>query len=861
MTLRMKTKVQLILVLSLAFIVLVGLAGLVATSSVGRAVDEFAGEKVPNLQALSQLSTAAGRAVSAASAVENGTLDEKSHAAAMSLVDAQLRIAATAAGELERLARERAETRVRLAQSIEAWRKDFEKLAAAAGQRTAAGDNFAQVAGAQSLVTAQFEAVRQDGQKLLEDIDAEAAATRASAATLADRASASRRMAWWGGLLALLIAAAVLIAAGGLLVRSVNRSLRGLQVQARALEEAVHDGRLEARASVEGLDDEFRPVVLGMNATMDAFHTPITLLIDHLTRISQGDIPPPIAEPYRGRFADIREAFNRCIRSLTGLVAGMARMTDEQEKGDLDAFMEEKGFEGAYLTMAGGVNRAVRMHIDNLKGVLEVVGAYSGGDFEPVLRQLPGKQAVINEKLDLLRSNLRSVTGEIAALIAAALAGTLSTRADADRFSGEWQGIVEGLNQMLEAVVGPLQAAARAVEQIGRGEIPERIATSWNGDFGTLRDNLNRCIDAVNALARDTSELAGAAVAGDLSRRADVRSHQGDFARIVEGVNRTLDTLIAPFSEAARVLEHLAHRELAARMEGEYRGDHARLKESVNSMADALQQALTQVASAVEQVSGAAAQIASSSQAVASGASEQAASFQETRSSLKGVADMSERASANAQQASELATSARTAAADGAAAVDKLQGTMQKIRNSAEGTGQIIKDVSEIAFQTNLLALNAAVEAARAGEAGRGFAVVAEEVRSLALRAKEAAVKTEELIRESVGQAAEGQAAAGHVADGLGHIVGSVSKVTDIVLEIAATAREQARGVDQVNRSVTEMDRVTQQNAASAEESSAAAGELSSQAEELAAMVGSFRLEQRALRPAQPRRRAAVTAL
>ena len=165
-----------------------------------------------------------------------------------------------------------------------------------------------------------------------------------------------------------------------------------------------------------------------------------------------------------------------------------------------------------------------------------------------------------------------------------------------------------------------------------------------------------------------------------------------------------------------------------------------------------------------------------------------------------------------------------------------MQGAMEKIKASAEGTSQIIRDINDIAFQTNLLALNAAVEAARAGEAGRGFAVVAEEVRSLALRAKEAAQKTEALIRESVRQAVEGEATARQVAGRLE--------------EIAASSRAQAESIDQVNQAVTEMDRVTQQNAASAEQSSSAASELSAQSEELAAMVGAFRLSDAEAAPA-----------
>ena len=98
----------------------------------------------------------------------------------------------------------------------------------------------------------------------------------------------------------------------------------------------------------------------------------------------------------------------------------------------------------------------------------------------------------------------------------------------------------------------------------------------------------------------------------------------------MDGVNRTLDAVMAPINEAAGVLEQLAQRDLRARVTGQYQGDHARIKESVNATGEALHDALAQVAQAVNQVSSASTQIAASSQAVASGASEQAASLEET---------------------------------------------------------------------------------------------------------------------------------------------------------------------------------------------------------------------------------------
>ncbi len=293
---------------------------------------------------------------------------------------------------------------------------------------------------------------------------------------------------------------------------------------------------------------------------------------------------------------------------------------------------------------------------------------------------------------------------------------------------------------------------------------------------------------------------------------------------------------------ATEVFKKVSNRDLTARMQGDFHGQLATLKDSINETLQILESAMMSVVVSADEVSTASKEISSGSQSLASGASEQASSIEEVSSSLQEVASMARRNANSAQEARALTDTTQKSCVTGRESMSKMSDAISKIKASADETAKIVKTIDEIAFQTNLLALNAAVEAARAGDAGRGFAVVAEEVRNLAMRSAEAAKSTAELIEHSVKNAEGGVSINGEVLRSLEEISGQVAKVSEVMSEIAAASDNQSRSVDEVNSAVEQMNLVTQQVAATAEESASASEELSGQANELLSLTAEFKL-------------------
>ena len=582
-------------------------------------------------------------------------------------------------------------------------------------------------------------------------------------------------------------------------------TLAALAADTGLLAKAAVEGKLATRADATKHEGDFRKVVEGVNQTLDAVIGPLNVAAEYVDRISKGDIPPKITDKYNGDFNEFKNNLNVCIDAISRVVADGVGLTKAAVEGKLATRADAAKHEGDFRKVIEGFNLTLDAVIGPLNVAAEYVDRISKGNIPPKITD------TYNGDFNELKNNLNNCVSNVSALVAdanllvkAAVEGKLATRADAMKHEGDFRKIVEGVNQTLDAVIGPLNVAAEYVDRISKGDIPPKITDTYNGDFNELKNNLNNCVSNVSALVADANLLVKAAVEGKLATRADAAKHEGDFRKIVEGVNQTLDAVLEPINEAAQVIEKISRKDLTARVAGQYKGEHANIKDNINRMAEDLQRSMQQIghnaaslAASSEQLTAISQQLAGNAEETATQANVVSAASEQVSKNVSVVASGSEQMQASIREISKSANEAARVAKNAVNVAEATNHTITKLGDSSIEIGQVIKVITSIAQQTNLLALNATIEAARAGEAGKGFAVVANEVKELA---KETAKATEEIGQKI--EAIQGDTKGAVLA--IGEISSVINQINDISNTIASAVEEQTVTTNEIGRNVTE---------------------------------------------------------
>ncbi len=644
-------------------------------------------------------------------------------------------------------------------------------------------------------------------------------------------------------------------------------------------------GDTRARIDTKIYPGGWKEITSGINNTIEALATPMNVVLGNIDQLTKGILPDTIENNFEGDFKKLIDNMNSLITVFATMNRNLLNTIEEHSQGNIADRCDVEGMEGLYYDIMSGINEALDSIANPVIEAIGILNMYAEGDLSNVMRDLPGKQIILTNAMNKIRTNLIALVEDVKYLADSAKNGKLNVRADEAKHFGEFRNVIAGVNQTIDNIVTPLNLAANYVADISAGNIPEAITDTWNGDFNKLKESLNRCISAVDKLVDDANMLAEYAAKNELDKRADEAQHEGDFQKVIHGVNTTLDIVAEAKNEADRlslaqaevlesagdILSMMSKGDLTQVMTGDYEGEHKVLQDSLNSVIYALGELISEVSDSVHQVSSASNQNLSTMESMSAASQEQSHQAEEVAAAIEEMSRTVTDNATNAAKTSEVARKNQQIAEEGGHIVKNTVSKMQdiakvvkqsadniiKLGESGQKIGEIISVIDDIADQTNLLALNAAIEAARAGEQGRGFAVVADEVRKLAERTTEATKEIAGMISGiqketsnavdamNVGttEVQNGIDLADKAGNALNEIVVSSKEVLDMVNAIASSNEEQSATAEEVAKNMTEISRVTADSAAQIEDIVNATQIVSELSNKLNDLVAKFRVK------------------
>lgn len=451
--------------------------------------------------------------------------------------------------------------------------------------------------------------------------------------------------------------------------------------------------------------------------------------------------------------------------------------------------------------------------------IVETANSIAEGDLS--------KEITINSKDEIgrlatafynMKNTIHEVLEETQSCIQAVREGNLGFAGDEKSFSGNWQELVSGINNIVEAFAAPINMTAKCISRVSKGDIPDQISEEYRGDFNRIKNNLNSLISNLSNAVHVAEKISE----GDISVEVNILSDK-------DKLGKSLDKMVRNLKKTIEIAEKIAQGDLCVEVELLSQNDV--LGNSLNKMIRDLSNFAIGVQSISKQVATGSEHISTAAVEISQGSSQQAAGIQQISSSME---QMSSTVSQNADNALQTASIAKKAAMDSGEGAKALAKTVHAMKSISEK----ILIIEEIAGQTNMLSLNAAIEAARAGEHGKGFAVVASEVRELAKNTKKAAKEINTLSVSNI-----------EIAENTGilleEMVTGIQQTAELVQEISASCSEQTGGINQVNKAIQQLDSVCQQNVISTEEMASGSEELATQAEQLMASASFLKISKK----------------
>ncbi len=392
-------------------------------------------------------------------------------------------------------------------------------------------------------------------------------------------------------------------------------------------------------------------------------------------------------------------------------------------------------------------------------------------------------------------------------------------------------------------VFAPLTALSTAAERLAGGDMtPLQDLRQRSGEIGrmgraldALRDNLGRVHEQLQAVAtaevvarteqeatldqltREISVTVSDAARGDFSRRVERTFDQPAVRELALHVNGLMDVTERSLTGTRVALRALSDADFAHRVNGEFHGEFAALRDAANGTFERLAALVRNMGEAAGAAGATSACLTQSAQEQLTRARDQASGLEQNTVLISEVSVSLADGMTAMAGAEDLSRQAADRTSTGREAADQAIATVTRVRESAGRVSEIVAAIEAIAFQTGLLALNAGVEAARAGDSGRGFAVVAQEVAILAQRSRDASGEIARLNAETSRMIAAGVEKVTATGTALRDIDATVKVLLEALGEMSDRVKTQVADFRTVEAATAHLRQAVRENAVFAE--------------------------------------------
>jgi signal transduction histidine kinase/HAMP domain-containing protein/CheY-like chemotaxis protein len=393
----------------------------------------------------------------------------------------------------------------------------------------------------------------------------------------------------------------------GATVSAVTHRLRSVsEGVSRVVREIGTEGKLGARASVEGLGGTWRALLDDVNLVSGNLTLQVRNIAAVATAIATGDLSQKITVEAHGEILELKDTMNAMVEQLRTFASEVTRVAREVgSEGRLGAQADVRGVSGTWKDLTDNVNLLAGNLTNQVRNIALVTTAVANGDLSrKITVEAKGEILELKDTVNAMVEQLRTFASEVTRVAReVGTEGRLGGQAQVPGVAGTWKDLTDNVNVMASNLTSQVRGIAKVVTAVADGDLSQEFVVEAKGEIAELADTFNSMTASLRTFADQVTTVAReVGIEGKLGGQARVPGVAGTWRELTDNVNMLAGNLTNQVRNIALVTTAVANGDLSRKITVEARGEILELKDTVNAMVDQLRQFAREVTRVAREV-------------------------------------------------------------------------------------------------------------------------------------------------------------------------------------------------------------------------------------------------------------------